>query len=700
MLQKTLSHYTLLFALLFGAGAELTAQPSRPEGSMLNPGPDLIVSDIGAPQQFGSNGTQVALAMPPTACNIGDVEVNFFQLGNTDHPVIAQSIYRMSGGASNTERFEQIGEAWIKHAFGADQIDGCDLGCVPASSFAKLGVGCSDTYDASTGAQFTQLGSRAWVNPFTGAFPSTSNDHSGHTHNGTSHRLAVEANDLKPSMNPGATYFSEVQYVTPHEYAWCQAHPGQCNMYNNASYCPFSVTGTTSFTFSNTGPTMKTMPAISAWTGATIKTIEPEPGVDGRAFIAYKVTGPVAGIWHYEYAIYNQNLDRAVQSFSIPLGCGVTLSNLGFHAPRNLAGFANDGTQGNAGYSNAEWTSTQTASSLSWTSETFAQNENANAIRWTTTYSFRFDSDRAPGAVNATIGFLKTGAPMTVGIQGPDVTCGGGTPTPTPVPGPASQALNLSTRMLVQAGDNAGIGGFIVTGSAPKHLLIRALGPSLTGFGISNALADTVLELHGPAGFVTITDDNWRDDPAQETAIMASGIAPSNNLESAIDVTVNPGSYTAVLTGKNNSSGVAVVEVYDLNQATSSKLANLSTRAFVSTGNDIVIAGFILGGNIGSDRIVARGIGPSLSGSGVPNPLANPMLELRDSNGALLAANNDWQDNAAQAAELTAAGLAPTNNLESGIATTLPPGAYTALLKGANNGTGIGLVEVYDRGAP
>ena len=125
-------------------------------------------------------------------------------------------------------------------------------------------------------------------------------------------------------------------------------------------------------------------------------TIEPAPGVDGRAFIAYKVTNPSAGVWHYEYAIYNQNLDRGIQSFSVPLGCGITLSNLGFHAPPNHPGIANDGTQGSAGYSNAPWTSNQTASALTWSSETFAQNQNANAIRWGTLYNFRFDSDRPP----------------------------------------------------------------------------------------------------------------------------------------------------------------------------------------------------------------------------------------------------------------------------------------------------------------
>jgi uncharacterized delta-60 repeat protein len=261
---------------------------------------------------------------------------------------------------------------------------------------------------------------------------------------------------------------------------------------------------------------------------------------------------------------------------------------------------------------------------------------------------------------------------------------------------PAAQAINLSTRMLVQTGDNVGIGGFIITGSTPKHVVLRAIGPSLTPFGVPDALADPVLELHGPGAFVTITNDNWRD--TQEAQIQADGLAPTNDLESAIDATLAPGAYTGIIKGKNNTSGVGLIEVYDLNPSAVSKLANISTRAFVSTGDNIVIAGFILGHNSGVDRIVARGIGPSLTAFGVPNALADPTLELRDGNGTLLIANNDWQDNPVQAAELIAAGLAPTNPLESGIAATLSPGLYTALLAGLNNGTGIGLVEVYDRG--
>jgi hypothetical protein len=220
----------------------------------------------------------------------------------------------------------------------------------------------------------------------------------------------------------------------------------------------------------------------------------------------------------------------------------------------------------------------------------------------------------------------------------------------------------------------------------------------LTQSGVPDALADPVLELHGPGTFVTTTNDNWRDNPVQETLIKATGIPPTNDFESAIDATLVPGAYTAVVKGKNNSSGVGLVEVYDLNPDASSKLANISTRALVSTGDNIVIAGFMLGNHNGNDRVVVRGLGPSLSDAGVANALNNPTLELRDGNGTLLRANNDWPDDKAQAAALTAAGLAPTNFLESGIVATLPPGAYTALLAGRNNGTGIGLVEVYDVG--
>lgn len=250
--------------------------------------------------------------------------------------------------------------------------------------------------------------------------------------------------------------------------------------------------------------------------------------------------------------------------------------------------------------------------------------------------------------------------------------------------------------MRVLTGDNVAIGGFIVIGSVPKRVIIRAIGPSLTQFGIVDALADPVLELHGPCAFLTITNNDWRD--TQEAAIRATGIPPTNDLESAIVATLDPGAYTAIVEGNRNISGVALIEVYDLDLGVSSKLANLSTRALVNTGDDIVIAGFMLGGSSGDDRIVVRGIGPSLAEAGVLNALANPLLELHDSSGATAIVNDNWRDDPIQAAEILAAGLAPNNSLESAIAAPLPPGLYTALLRGVNNSTGIGVVEVYDRG--
>jgi subtilisin-like proprotein convertase family protein len=281
------------------------------------------------------------------------------------------------------------------------------------------------------------------------------------------------------------------------------------------------------------------------------------------------------------------------------------------------------------------------------------------------------------------------------------------TASPSASPSPASKAINLSTRMRVETGDRVGIGGFIITGNAPKRVIVRAIGPTLTQFDVPNVLADPVLELHGPSGFTTITNNNWRD--TQEQEIQDTGIPPTNDLESAIVATLEPGSYTAIVRGNGNTTGVALVEVYDLDQAADAKLANLSTRAFVSTGDNVVIAGFLLSGDpaidgLGGpsdDRVIVRGIGPSLAPAIFPASvvLADPTLELRDANGSLILSNNDWQDNAAQAAEIIAAGLAPANALESAIAATLPPGLYTALLAGRNSGIGIGLVEIYDRGA-
>jgi hypothetical protein len=393
----------------------------------------VIVGDLPNLEQFGSAGTQVGLAVATTSCNNGDQPLDWFQLPNTDHPVIPQNLYRMSGGTDNTERFEQIGQSWLKHAFFALEDDACNFGCDTSGCItgSQLCPGCSDPYSANLNGNQNQIGSRAWVNPFTGNFPSNANDHSGHSHNGVSHRILVEVDDLNTTLNQGASYFVEAQYATPHEYAWCQTHPTECNMFNNASYRKYIVSGTTNFTFTPDGSTARMQPAIRAWTGATVNQIEPDPGNDGIWLMGYKVTNPSAGVWHYEYALYNENLDRAIQSFSVPLGAGVNVTNIGFHAPPQEPGWPNDGTQNNQGYSSTPWTTTQTVDSLTWNCETFAANQNANAIRWGTLYNFRFDADQPPQAANATVDFFKRGAFITVAIQAP---LAGSTPTPTPTP--------------------------------------------------------------------------------------------------------------------------------------------------------------------------------------------------------------------------------------------------------------------------
>jgi hypothetical protein len=426
--------------------------PSVPN---LVPGPDVIVGDVEDVAQFASPvGTQVGLAIGTDSCNNGDQPIDWFQLPNTDHPVVPQNLYRMSGGTNNDERFEQIGQSWMKHTFlaledfvcGTCNTSGCQTG-------THLCPGCSDPYVSGLNGNQTSIGSRAWVNPFTGSFPSNANDHTGHVHDSVSHRIRVEVDDLNPTLNQGATYFGEAAYISPHEYTWCQSHPGQCNMYNNFSYRQFSVSGGPSFfNFSPVGGTVRMQPAIMAWaaTGATVNQYQPDPGNDGIFFVGYKVTGPDNGTWHYEYAIYNENLDRGVQYFQIPVFAGVNISNVGFHAPPQEPGWANDGTFNNQGYSSTPWSVNQQLSSITWSCETFAQNQNANAIRWGTLYNFRFDAQAPPQNVpNAFVGFFKTGGAMAVTIQGPM----GGTPTPTPTatatptvsPTPTSTATATAT---------------------------------------------------------------------------------------------------------------------------------------------------------------------------------------------------------------------------------------------------------------
>jgi cyclophilin family peptidyl-prolyl cis-trans isomerase len=253
--------------------------------------------------------------------------------------------------------------------------------------------------------------------------------------------------------------------------------------------------------------------------------------------------------------------------------------------------------------------------------------------------------------------------------------------------------VQLSTRMQVGIGDNALIGGFIMRGPSPKRLMIRGIGPST---GLSGALADPVLELYDHTGAVIASNDNW-GDAANRQDMIDTTIAPLSPNESAILTTLpsdpSAANYTAIVHGKNNTTGLGLVEVYDLDSGPGSTLLNISTRGRVDVDPNALIGGFFLGGTE-SKRVLVRAIGPSLAASGIPNPLADPILELHDGNGALLDSNDDWGLSPDQA-EIQASGVAPTNPKESAVVKILPTGPFTAIVRGVNNTTGIGSVELY-----
>lgn len=249
---------------------------------------------------------------------------------------------------------------------------------------------------------------------------------------------------------------------------------------------------------------------------------------------------------------------------------------------------------------------------------------------------------------------------------------------------------NISTRTAIGTIENVSIGGFIIQGAAPETVLIRAIGPSLAAFAVSGALADPTLELHDSSGNLIATNDNWQD--TQTELIAGTGLSPNDSRESAIWASLMPGSYTAVVAGRNGSTGVALTEIYDLGQA-DTRLANISTRGFVGTSDNVMIGGVIITGTDPAS-ILIRALGPSLGPFGIQNPLANPSLELFDANGTQIATNDDWK--ATQESEIETTTLAPSSELEAAILRPLLPGSYTSVVRGNNDQTGIALIEVYN----
>jgi serine protease AprX len=294
----------------------------------------------------------------------------------------------------------------------------------------------------------------------------------------------------------------------------------------------------------------------------------------------------------------------------------------------------------------------------------------------------------APPTPTPTATATATVAPTATATATPTAAASA-TATATPTPTPLTVLGNISSRLEVGTGDDALIGGFIITGTQDKTVVVRALGPSLN---LPDKLANPILELRDSTGALLQLNDDWSTSPNRQP-IIDSGLAPSNDLESAIIATLpaNGKTYTAIVRGAGNTAGTGVVEVYDIDRSADSKLANISTRGFVQTGDAILIAGMIVLGQA-PQKVIVRAIGPSLS---IANKLANPTLELRDANGALVRADDDWRTGG-QETEITQTGVAPTNDLESALIETLAGnGAYTAVVRGANGTTGIAVVEVY-----
>ena len=262
--------------------------------------------------------------------------------------------------------------------------------------------------------------------------------------------------------------------------------------------------------------------------------------------------------------------------------------------------------------------------------------------------------------------------------------------TKFPTVGP--QALNISTRGLVGTGDNVLIGGFIITGTDPKMIVLRALGPSLSGFGLSGVLADPTLSVYNSSGTLIATNDNWQSDP-NHSVVESNGLAPSNVSESAAALNLAPGAYTVIVRGKDPTPGIALVEIYDISPLSNSTLKNMSTRGSVGTGDNVLISGFIVG-DVASATVVVRALGPSLASYGVSGVLGDPTLTIYDSRGSVIASNDNWQDNV-NWFDIRKNVLSPPNERESALVLHLPAGAYTAVVRGAGDATGNALVEVY-----
>lgn len=403
-------------------------------------GTDLVVRSISSVGQFGREGEigsgKVGISVFTRSFNTGTTNLHWDRLPAASHPLIAQHLYRMRDVDGST-RFEQIGVSWIKHGFSTIQNGICpgvipNDGCLTGPDNQTLGVGCTDPYTLSTNAIQCGVGPRNIFHPFKGTFPLgpdtgfdvcgmnfPSSNHADHVHDGISHRLQVRDEDLDPTANAGARYFAEGQYFMAQEFEEAAMNNFEA-LFNNISYTEVTVTGPDAngkfsfFTTTLPATTIREQPALNAWTSATQTIVEPDPGNDGRAIVAYEVTDLGDGTWHYEYALYNQNLDDAVGYFEVPLAPGVTVTNAGFHAPDQHGPELHADTM-----SNEPWNIAELTDAVVFSTDDIATDPLANAVRYGTLYNVRFDADSPPMQVNAVMGLFKSGGSVEVATLGP-----------------------------------------------------------------------------------------------------------------------------------------------------------------------------------------------------------------------------------------------------------------------------------------
>jgi hypothetical protein len=383
----------------FAKGATLPGY----EGERGGIGPDVIVGDLTGPSSYGVANNIAAYAIGTTSCNIGDAELLWIS-GNNQHPVIGQNVYRLKDGV-----FQQVGMSHLKHGFTALQGSLCATAqnpCFSSGTGSRLGVGCSDPYSSGLNGGQSRLGPKWQVNAHTGFYPYPFNN-VALDNNTIGRRLQIPVEDVNPALNAGAVYWSEGHYVTPDDAA-------SGNQDNNASYRRVQFSSNANFSASFIGSTVRQMPAIRAWQDFDPSVNEQDVRVpdEGLFIVSSKATDNGDGTWTYAYAIHNLNSDRSGQAFSIPTG-GATLTDVGFHSPFYHSG---DGIGGST-YPNTDWAVIDRGASISWESETFEQNANANALRWGTTYSYWFTSDAEPETATASLTLFKPGTPTDVSFE-------------------------------------------------------------------------------------------------------------------------------------------------------------------------------------------------------------------------------------------------------------------------------------------